>query len=101
MHVVSMKTVECNDLFECSFTNWYEKFQKISIESTHISLDKKILYYLLDEKVILPKECYNESDSTFGSAVVQGQSLFCDKDSDNDDDDTLNVSRRIYILKKK
>lgn len=49
---------ESRELFECSFQNWYDKYEKISIFSKYINIPKNVADYLRDEIIILPKECY-------------------------------------------
>lgn len=49
----------------CAFQNWFHDFEKISISSTFIKIPADVVNYLLDEIIILPKECtlsYSSSD---------------------------------------
>lgn len=50
-------STEKRDLINCSFVNWYELFEKISIKSYSIPVPENVLEYLKDELLILPKEC--------------------------------------------
>lgn len=62
MHVTNKEIKECIDLRTCAYTNWYKKFRKITYDSVCIPLSDEMINYLLDEIIILPKECYlNES----------------------------------------
>lgn len=77
MHVTNKDIKECIDLRACAYTNWYDKFQKLTFDSVCIRLSDEIVNYLLDEIIILPKECYmNEIKCT----DVE------DEDDDSDDD---------------
>lgn len=50
------------ELNACSFHRWYQNYEKISIESTCIQIPANVLRYLLDEIIILPKECTPENE---------------------------------------
>ena len=50
----------------CSFQTWYNEFEKISIPSTAIKVPINVVDYLLDEIIILPKECMQADASTLG-----------------------------------
>lgn len=64
MHGTNKEIKECIDLRACAYTNWYKKFRKITFDSVCIPLSHELITYLLDEIIILPKECYsNESKS--------------------------------------
>lgn len=81
MHVNNQEIKECVDLRACAYTNWYKKFRKITFESECIALPDEIVKYLLDEIIILPKECYsNDDDDAFGDD--NGVDI-----EDNDDDE--------------
>lgn len=62
MHGTNHQIKECIDLRACSYSSWYKNFQKISLDSICIPLSDKIVSYLLDEIIILPKECYPNDD---------------------------------------
>ncbi|KAJ6637584.1 Cell division cycle protein 123 like [Pseudolycoriella hygida] len=49
-----------NDLVMCSFPNWHKLFAKISMKSICIRIPDDVKRYLLDEMMILPKECMSE-----------------------------------------
>jgi hypothetical protein len=51
------------DLLHCSFVNWYELFEKISIKSFSLPIPEDVLEYLKADLIILPKECELQSDS--------------------------------------
>lgn len=53
-----MKSIEYEQLTSCSYINWHEKFSKIELDSVIVAIPKHIVEYLLDEMIILPKECY-------------------------------------------
>lgn len=55
------RSVELKELEHCSFVNWYELFEKISVKSYPLKIPENVLKYLKDELVVLPKECENES----------------------------------------
>lgn len=62
MHGTNQQAKECIDLRACSYANWYKKFKKITPDSICIPLSDEIVSYLLDEIIILPKECYPNED---------------------------------------
>lgn len=85
MHATNQEIKECIDLRACSYTNWSKKFRKITLESVCIALPDQMVKYLLDEIIILPKECYgNEPDDTFGD------------DADDADDIVVSLSIRYF-----
>lgn len=79
MHGTNQEIKECIDLRACAYTNWYKKFRKITFDSVCISLSDVLIKYLLDEIIILPKECYNNTDEV-------------NNDDDDDDEDDIVVS---------
>lgn len=80
MHGTNQEIKECIDLRACAYTNWYKKFRKITLDSVCIPLSAEIVKYLLDEIIILPKECYgSDKDESFGGET----------DDDDDDDDIV------------
>ncbi|XP_055691843.1 cell division cycle protein 123 homolog [Lutzomyia longipalpis] len=56
------KKQEMNILEACSFGNWYEKFEKITIKSFLLPIPNDILDYLRDDIIILPRECLPETE---------------------------------------
>lgn len=62
MHGTNQEIKECIDLRACAYTNWYKKFRKITLDSVCVSVPEEIVKYLLDEIIILPKECYSQDD---------------------------------------
>lgn len=83
MHGTNQEIKECIDLRACAYTNWYKKFRKLTFDSVCIPLSDVMVKYLLDEIIILPKECYKDDDnSTFQSAST---SAVDDEDDDPDD----------------
>lgn len=62
MHGTNQLIKECIDLRACAYSNWYRMFQKITPDSICIPLSRPIVDYLLDEIIILPKECYATDD---------------------------------------
>lgn len=57
MHERSAIAKANSELGACSFQNWYKSFAKISIKSICIKIPDEVKRYLLDEIIILPKEC--------------------------------------------
>lgn len=57
MHERSAIARANSELSACSFNNWYKSFSKISIKSICIKIPDEVKRYLLDEIIILPKEC--------------------------------------------
>lgn len=72
---------ECTELAACSFKNWYKLFKKISITSKCLSIPSNVKDYLLDDIIILPKECETISYSNN------------DDDDYYDDDDTEDIEQ--------
>lgn len=62
MHGINQQIKECIDLRACAYANWYNMFQKLTPDSICIPLSDQIVNYLLDEIIILPKECYASDD---------------------------------------
>lgn len=81
MHGTNQQIKECIDLRACAYSNWSQLFQKIVPESICIPLSDQMVDYLLDEIIILPKECY-ANDSAVGQ----------ENDDDSDDEDAVVVS---------
>lgn len=96
MHTENEKLKESIDLWSCSYINWYKIFEKIAIKSSFVPLNDEIIQYLLDEKIILPKECYQKSQTTEMTKHCGASSSFNDADDDEDDAE-IEV---IYILMK-
>lgn len=69
MHEKNQELKECIDLRACSFVNWYNKFHKVALQSVCVPLPDDIVNYLLDEIIILPKECYAREQSTSVAAT--------------------------------
>lgn len=86
MYEKNQQIKECIDLRACSYVNWYDKFHKISLQSVCVPLSDEIVNYLLDEIIILPKECYARTQST--SVVVTGYSGAPSSFGAGDDDST-------------
>uniref|UniRef100_A0A1L8DDE0 Uncharacterized protein n=1 Tax=Nyssomyia neivai TaxID=330878 RepID=A0A1L8DDE0_9DIPT len=55
---------ELSVLGACSFSNWYDKFEKITIKSFLIPIPNHVLDYLRDDIIILPKECIPDDEET-------------------------------------
>lgn len=84
MHATNQEIKECIDLRACAYPNWSKKFRKLTPDAICIPLPDEIVKYLLDEIIILPKECYendeneaesddaneNEEDDEDGDAIV-------------------------------
>jgi len=50
------------DVLECSFDNWYEQFEKVTIKSEILPIPDNVLTYLQDNgKLVLPSECDREN----------------------------------------
>lgn len=92
MHGTNQEIKECIDLRACAYMNWHKKFRKITFDSVCIPLPEEIIKYLLDEIIILPKECYkdddNEDDTFAGTDTPE---------VDDEDDDKVLV--RIFTKK--
>lgn len=85
MHGTNQQIKECIDLRACAYTNWYKKFRKITFDSVCIPLSDVMIKYLLDEIIILPKECYkDDDDNTFESACTSTA-----EDEDDEPDDVV------------
>lgn len=83
MHVNNQEIKECVDLRACAYTNWYKKFRKITFDSVCIPLPDEIVKYLLDEIIILPKECYsNDAEEAFGEENAANNDDYDDDDED-------------------
>lgn len=79
MHEKNQIVKQCIDLRACSYPNWYRTFRKIALKSICVPIPEEIVKYLLDEIIILPKECYaNQRDSEPDTAF--------EGDDDADDD---------------
>lgn len=44
-------------LTACAHTAWYPQFEKISIRSLALAIPRDVQQYLLDDPIILPREC--------------------------------------------
>lgn len=87
MHERSAIAKTGSDLGACSFQNWYKSFAKISIKSICIKIPDEVKHYLLDEIIILPKECmssdqlnqvhegYEDEDTENSEVCLHHQSL--------------------------
>ncbi len=62
MHERSALAKANSELGVCSFQNWYKSFAKISIKSICIKIPDEVKHYLLDEIIILPKECMSSEE---------------------------------------
>lgn len=82
---------ECIDLRACSYSNWYKKFQKITPDSISIPLSDTIVSYLLDEIIILPKECYANNNDDDDDDVEETN------ENDNDSDGAATVGVHVSI----
>ena len=58
MHEKNQLIKDCIDLRACSYSSWYNDFQKITIKSHCEPIPQALVDYFLDEIIILPKECY-------------------------------------------
>ena len=59
MHSEKMLT---KDVLNCSFSNWYTNFEKVTIPSTILPLPEPVLEYLLEDgQLVLPVECNSEN----------------------------------------
>lgn len=83
MHDRNAEIKECIDWRACSYTNWYENFHKITLESICIPLPDRIVDYLRDEIIILPKECYGHEEPT--TVDQSAGSSFGDDDGDDEE----------------
>lgn len=85
MHEKNQELKECIDLRACSFVNWYNKFHKITLQSVCVPLPDDIVNYLLDEIIILPKECYSrdQSNSVAATSYSGAPSSFDATDDDS------------------
>lgn len=92
MHEKNQQLKECIDLRACSYVNWYKKFHKISLQSVCVPLPDNILNYLLDEVIILPKECYaREQSSSVTTTSYSGVRSFIAGDDAGDDSNETEV----------
>lgn len=97
MHGTNQEIKECIDLRACAYTNWYKKFRKLTFDSVCIPLSDEIVNYLLDEIIILPKECYtNDENST-----IEAESTGTTADNDDDEDDEDIVVSLNFLLDTK
>ncbi|XP_031638096.1 cell division cycle protein 123 homolog, partial [Contarinia nasturtii] len=85
MQITNQEIKECVDLRACAYTNWYKKFRKITFESICIPLPKEIVQYLLDEIIILPKECYSNDDDNENAFGPDTAATAADNEDDDDD----------------
>lgn len=88
MHGTNQQIKECIDLRACAYPNWYKKFRKITPQSICIPLSDEIVSYLLDEIIILPKECYGSDDDE------ETQEETKDNGNDSEDEDPVLVNIR-------
>lgn len=91
MHVNNQEIKECVDLRACAYTNWCKKFRKITFDSVCIPLPDEIVKYLLDEIIILPKECYSNDDAKAFGNENENDANTEDVD-DEDEEDEIVVS---------
>lgn len=96
MHGTNQQIKECLDLRACAYGNWYKRFRKITPKSICIPLPDEIHSYLLDEIIILPKECYpKECEAQETDANDNDKD-----DNDSDDEDEVVVSIRVHAIKE-
>lgn len=89
MHEKNQQLKECIDLRACSYINWYNIFHKISLRSVCVPVPDEIVNYLLDEIIILPKECNAREQSASATATsYSGEPSSFDAGDDDDDDST-------------
>lgn len=98
MHEKNQQLKECIDLRACSYVNWYNIFHKISLQSVCVPLPDEIVNYLLDEIIILPKECYaREQSATATATSYSGEPSSFDAGDDDDSTET-EVSNSAFRL---
>ncbi|GAB0091055.1 Cell division cycle protein 123 homolog [Sergentomyia squamirostris] len=79
-------------LTACSFPNWYENFEKITIKSYIIPIPANVLDYLRDDMIILPKECIPDDEENND-----------DQEEDEEEEDVISFpdfSGKIYEMLK-
>lgn len=91
MHEKNAQLKESIDLNECSYINWHKTFDKITPRSICVPLPSDILDYLLDEMIILPKECYEKQQNTVEAST--SSKTFDSSDDGNDDPEVSRKSR--------
>jgi len=69
------------DVIASDFSSWYPHFEDITFESVLIDLDKKFIDFLLEDGIMLPKCCQEES-----STLQTDDSDWSDQDEDNQED---------------
>lgn len=87
MHATNQEIKECIDLRACAYTNWYKKFRKLTFDSVCVPLSDEIVNYLLDEIIILPKECYSNDENSTLEAEQTDTKAVCGNENDEDSDD--------------
>lgn len=92
MHGKNQEIKECVDLRACAYTNWCKKFRKITFDSVCIPIPEAIVKYLLDEIIILPKECYND-DEDDENVFEQDTGTDAKNDDEDEDEDDVVVSK--------
>lgn len=95
MHEKNQQLKDCIDLRACSYVNWYHKFHKISLQSVCVPLPDDIVNYLLDEIIVLPKECYAREQSASVAASLSYSGVPSSFDAGDDDSTGTEV---IYII---
>lgn len=83
MHSKNEELKESIDLWACSYVNWFKDFEKIAMKSLFVPLPGEIVEYLLDEVIILPKECYPETEAISSSGHRGASCSFNDSDEDD------------------
>lgn len=87
MQVTNQQIKECVDLRACAYTNWHKKFRKITFDSICIPLPEEIIKYLLDEIIILPKECYSDDDNDDAFETETSATTVTNNDEDGEEDE--------------
>lgn len=71
----------------CAFKNWYHKFRKISTPARYLVMPAEIRAYLLDDSIILPKECGHLGNGG-GGGGDSSPTAWYDTSSGYEDEDT-------------
>lgn len=82
--MLEKSALELKELEHCSFNNWYDLFEKISIKSFRLQIPEHIVDYLKEELIILPKEC----EITKGDHETPDPDDIIGEEGDFDDEDT-------------
>lgn len=88
------------ELSACSYTNWYKDYEKVSIESTVLPIPANVLQYLLDEIIILPKECTPPAPLIGGGQQIESNAGYEDEDTEETEAGADKTSYKLIIIIK-